>query len=205
MSNLIQLSVTNGIPTTTSLEVAERFSKQHKNVLQSIESLECSEEFCRLNFQPTSRKVPGPNGGYRLEPMYAVTKDGFMFLAMGFTGKEAAAWKERFIAAFNAMAMQLQKQATSRNAFKDYEQQFYIEHPKPLLSRHQNSEVNRAVYHLSQQLMPGIRSYLMRKIACFVNEVPYSESGHHFNRAVNDAINDCFVEEMVYDLREQYH
>lgn len=30
-----------------------------------------------------------------------------MFLAMGFTGKEAAAWKEKFIALFNQMEAQL--------------------------------------------------------------------------------------------------
>lgn len=33
-----------------------------------------------------------------------------MFLAMGFTGKEAAKWKEAYINAFNAMAEQLAKQ-----------------------------------------------------------------------------------------------
>ena len=32
-----------------------------------------------------------------------MTKDGFCFLAMGFTGKEAAKWKEAFINAFNQM------------------------------------------------------------------------------------------------------
>ena len=38
-----------------------------------------------------------------------MTKDGFTFLAMGFTGKEAAKWKEAYINAFNAMADKLQK------------------------------------------------------------------------------------------------
>jgi hypothetical protein len=36
-----------------------------------------------------------------------MTKDGFTFLAMGFTGKEAAKWKEAYINAFNKMAEQL--------------------------------------------------------------------------------------------------
>lgn len=114
MSEIIKLTVTNGQPTTTSLAIAERFGKRHDNVLQSIQKLECSEEFRLLNFQGTSRTVPGPNGATRLEAMYAVTKDGFMFLAMGFTGKEAAAWKERFIAAFNAMERQLLENAAAQ-------------------------------------------------------------------------------------------
>jgi Rha family phage regulatory protein len=109
-TDLIELAVTNGQPTTTSLAIAERFGKQHKNVLQSIERLECPKEFVELNFQPVAYK--GGNG--ELRPMYAVTKDGFMFLAMGFTGKEAAAWKVRFIAAFNAMERQLLENAAAQ-------------------------------------------------------------------------------------------
>ena len=38
---------------TTSLAVAKFFNKQHKNILQAIEKIECSEEFSRLNFQPS--------------------------------------------------------------------------------------------------------------------------------------------------------
>ena len=38
---------------TTSLKVAELFGKQHKNVIQKIENLDCSPEFTSANFQPT--------------------------------------------------------------------------------------------------------------------------------------------------------
>lgn len=107
MSEIIELSVTNGVPTTTSLQIAERFEKRHADVLRSIENLECSKEFNERNFAPVAYK--GGNG--ELRPMYAITRDGFMFLAMGFTGKEAAVWKERFIAAFNAMEKKLLTQA----------------------------------------------------------------------------------------------
>ena len=110
MHDLIQLTVTNGKPTTTSLQVAERFGKLHKNVLQSIEQLECPEDFNRLNFQPIART----DDRNRIQPAYAITKDGFMFLAMGFTGKEAAAWKVRFIEAFNAMEAQLLASAAAQ-------------------------------------------------------------------------------------------
>ena len=36
-------------------------------------------------------------------PLYFITKDGFMMLAMGFTGEKAAKFREMFIAAFNKM------------------------------------------------------------------------------------------------------
>ena len=36
-----------------------------------------------------------------------MTRDGFCFLAMGFTGKEAGKWKEKYINAFNEMEKSL--------------------------------------------------------------------------------------------------
>ena len=97
------LAIINGVIKTTSLKVAEHFGKQHKNVLQAIDRLECSLEFNQLNFQPV--EYSDAKGEKR--PAYEMTKDGFTFLAMGFTGKEAAKWKEAYINAFNAMAIQL--------------------------------------------------------------------------------------------------
>lgn len=84
---------------TSSLDVAEYFGKRHKNVLQAIEMLECSEEFNRLNFQPV--KYRDQKGEMR--KCYRLTRDGFTFLAMGFTGKKAAKFKESYILAFNEM------------------------------------------------------------------------------------------------------
>lgn len=90
----------------SSRNVAENFEKKHKNVLQAIENLECSEEFARLNFQPTSETVAMPNGGTRQDPAYDITRDGFTLLAMGFTGKKAMQFKEAYIKAFGEMERQ---------------------------------------------------------------------------------------------------
>ncbi|MCD6527032.1 MAG: Rha family transcriptional regulator [Desulfuromonas sp.] len=84
---------------TTSLRVAEVFGKRHDNVLQSIERLDCSESFRLLNFQESSYA----NEQSKKQPMYLVTKDGFTFLVMGFRGRKSAAFKEKYIAAFNRM------------------------------------------------------------------------------------------------------
>ncbi|MFA6904419.1 MAG: Rha family transcriptional regulator [Gallionellaceae bacterium] len=106
-----QLTVVNGHATTTSKQIAEHFGKQHKDVLRAIESLECTPEFRQRNFTLTSYEVSQPNGGTRKLPAYTITRDGFVFLAMGFTGKEAAQWKEAYITAFNAMEAELSKPA----------------------------------------------------------------------------------------------
>ena len=106
MSNLVSLA--NGRVTTSSLIVAQHFHKLHKDVLRSINNLECSEDFTQRNFAPSEYK---DNSG-KSNRCYIITKDGFMFLVMGFTGKEAALWKERFINAFNEMEAKLQEKST---------------------------------------------------------------------------------------------
>ncbi|MGL5289279.1 MAG: Rha family transcriptional regulator, partial [Aeromonas sp.] len=103
------ISLQHGQPMTTSLKVAEAFGKQHKNVLRKLEALECSSEFHGLNFELMSQEVEIGNGAKRETKVWNMTKDGFMFLVMGFTGKQAAAIKEAYINAFNAMAEQLSK------------------------------------------------------------------------------------------------
>lgn len=92
---------------TTSLIVAQAFEKEHKNVLRDIENLECSPEFHQLNFEHTPYVHPQNGQTY---PAYRLTRDGFAFLAMGFTGKKAALWKEKFLEAFNAMERALRRE-----------------------------------------------------------------------------------------------
>lgn len=93
---------------TTSLIVAEVFGKKHFDVLRAINRMECSEEFRERNFAFSKYR---PEGQRRSYPFAAISRDGFSMLAMGFTGKAAMAWKERFIAAFNAMEAALRGQS----------------------------------------------------------------------------------------------
>ena len=111
----------SGIPTTTSLVIAQVFDKEHKNVLRDIQNLECSPQFRQLNFElyEYSKDL---DIGVRKYPAYRLTRDGFVFLAMGFTGKKAAAWKERFLEAFNTMEAALLRQQRQETAPKEPEQ-----------------------------------------------------------------------------------
>ncbi|HDN9016700.1 TPA: Rha family transcriptional regulator [Aeromonas salmonicida] len=85
---------------TTSRQVSELFGKDHRNVLRAIRLLDCDEEFTALNFELTD--FIDKNGDPR--PEYLMTKDGMVFLVMGFTGKKAAQFKLLYIRAFNWMA-----------------------------------------------------------------------------------------------------
>ena len=93
---------------TTSLKVAEFFGKRHDDVLKRVKSLDCSSDFHQRNFAEMMQSVKIGKGATRESKYYEMTKDGFMFLVMGFTGKAAAQVKEAYIFAFNKMAEALQ-------------------------------------------------------------------------------------------------
>lgn len=111
-----EIAIINGKVVTSSLAVACYFSKRHDDVLKKIRTLDCSPEFCARNFAETSISVNQPNGGARKLPCYQITRDGFAFLAMGFTGKRAARFKEAYINAFNQMEKRLSKPSALSDA-----------------------------------------------------------------------------------------
>ncbi|WP_412612633.1 Rha family transcriptional regulator [Candidatus Pseudoruminococcus sp.] len=111
--------------TTTSRDVAEVFGKEHKNVLRDIETLQCSEDFRKLNFEPTSYT----DSWNRKQKEYIMTRDGFTLLVMGYTGEKAMQFKEAYIKAFNEMEKELKRIYAER-------QQWEIERAKGVLVRH---------------------------------------------------------------------
>lgn len=99
------ITVIDDKPVTTSRKIAEAFGKEHKNLLRDIDQLECSYDFNRLNFEPISYK----DTYGRKQKEYAITRDGFFMLAMGFTGAKAMEFKEAFITAFGQMEHIIQR------------------------------------------------------------------------------------------------
>ncbi|AMV72211.1 hypothetical protein DBW_1857 [Desulfuromonas sp. DDH964] len=97
------VTITEEKVVTTSLVIAEAFEKRHDLVMRSIRGLECSNEFAARNFAGGSYL----DANNQARPMFTITRDGFAFLAMGFTGKRAAEFKEKFIGAFNTMEQAL--------------------------------------------------------------------------------------------------
>lgn len=114
----------NRQPVTTSLKIAEVFGKRHRDVLRAIKLLKCSSDFNARNFALVEyRDEKGEKRTY-----YDITRDGWTFLVMSFTGAKAAEWKEKYIAAFNAMEQALKSQvpvpavdkSVVRSALYDY-------------------------------------------------------------------------------------
>lgn len=108
VANLV--SVEGSQVVTTSLKIAEVFCKNHKDVLRAIRELDCSQEFNERNFALIQKISDLGQGRSRKDPMYQITRDGFVFLVMGFTGKTAARFKEAYIRAFNEMEERLRRE-----------------------------------------------------------------------------------------------
>ena len=93
------VTIKNGKPTVSTKEISDIFNKPHRNIMRDIENLKCSDNFRALNFERSTYTSPQN----KTFDCYDMTKDGFAFLCMGFTGRKAAEWKEAYICAFNKM------------------------------------------------------------------------------------------------------
>lgn len=104
--------VENDKPITDSLTVATVFEKTHDKVLRDIRGLSCSKEFRLANFGESSYS----NKQGRTMPKYIMTEQGFVLLAMGYTGKDAMRFKEAYIAEFERMREELRQQTTTNQS-----------------------------------------------------------------------------------------
>lgn len=102
MNELVKIK--NNQVVVSSRQVAEKFGKLHKDVLENIREILKAENSAVRFFQENMYKVPGNNKSY---PEYLMNRGGFSLLVMGFTGKDALHWKMKYIAAFNEMEAKL--------------------------------------------------------------------------------------------------
>lgn len=83
--NALVIQGGNGRDVTTSLIVSQVFGKEHAKVVRDIESLSCSTNFNVANFGV----IEYTDTRGRIQKAYEMTKDGFSFLVMGYTGAKA--------------------------------------------------------------------------------------------------------------------
>lgn len=96
----------------SSLDVAETFEKNHRDVMESIRNIETNisrAEFSALFYLESYKASNG-----KTNPMYLMTRDGFTLLVMGYTGVKAMQFKLAYIKQFNAMEMTLQGKLIER-------------------------------------------------------------------------------------------
>lgn len=107
MTNLVIMKDQQAV--TTSLNLAESFEKQHKHVLEAIEakiqSAENSAHYEKMFALGTYKDSRG-----RHQKMYFMNRDGWTFIAVGFTGRKADDFKLKYIQAFNQMEDHIKQQ-----------------------------------------------------------------------------------------------
>jgi len=94
---------------TTSLQVAEGFDKRHADVIRAIEEKIDSAQNC-VQYQNMFAEGSYQDKSGRLNKMYFMNRDGFTFIAMGFTGRKADEFKLKYIKAFNDMEKVIKEQ-----------------------------------------------------------------------------------------------
>lgn len=135
-----------------SLFVADFFEKEHKNVLRDIAKITdsksgLSKEFARLNFEQTSYT----DGWNRKQKAYAMTRDGFTMLVMGYTGQKAMRFKELYIKRFNEMEQFIKTLVSARKEFPLLTENIKLLHdnPKPYHFSNECDMLNRIVIGMS--------------------------------------------------------
>lgn len=135
-----------------SLFVAEFFEKQHFHVLRDIAKITdtksgLSEEFTKSNFEQTYYK---DSTGRKL-PCYAMTRDGFTMLVMGYTGQKAMKFKELYIKRFNEMEQFIKTLVSARKEFPLLTDNIKLlhENPKPYHFSNECDMINRIVTGMS--------------------------------------------------------
>lgn len=136
----------------SSLFVAEHFEKEHKNVVRDIEKITeaksgLSEEFNALNFE----RIKYKDSRGRSQRAYAMTRDGFIMLVMGYTGQKAMRFKELYIRRFNEMEATLKTLITARKEFPLLTENIKLihENPKPYHFSNECDMINRIVTGMS--------------------------------------------------------
>lgn len=126
---LVEITQRNNeeVLTASSRQVADKFEKEHRHVLESIDKMKeqlSTAEFSALFMEG---KYVASNGKKNKE--YLMTRDGFSLLVMGFTGEKVLRWKLDYIKAFNEMEKELKRLYSER-------QKWEIERQKGILVRH---------------------------------------------------------------------
>jgi len=102
---MIQLIERNDRFYASSRDIAEKFGKEHHNVLKAFDALQVPDNFRLVNFEET--KCADSQGIERR--LVLMTRNGFTILAMGFTGIKAIKWKILYLETFEKMEAKLRE------------------------------------------------------------------------------------------------
>lgn len=163
----------------TSLDVAETFEKEHRNVLADIRNIKSeisTAEFSALFYEDEYKASNG-----KKNPMYYMDRDGFTLLVMGYTGEKAMKFKLAYINQFNQMEELLKGKLIEREKGIVIRQAF----TKVLQESGENERMHGNAYsnytdHIVYKQVFGMRA---------------SELREKYGIGKKDNLRDCFTQE----------
>ncbi len=202
---------------TTSLEEAENFERNHRDVLKAIDDLKegVAENYADLFYEDTYTH-PQNKQEYR---MIYMNRDGFTLLAMGFTGKKALEFKLKYIKAFNEMETHLNLTSMTQEDImiatlktqKEIKQQLNtvtsdVESLKNEvdLSRYQKAKLSGLVRKNVMDAVGGKRSHAYRELYRTAIAENWREIKNHFNVASYEEIPKLKYEEAM-EIAAMWH
>ena len=158
-----------------SLYVADYFEKSHNHVVRDIKKIlspqsGLSEEFNVSNFG----RITYTDSRGRKQKAYAMTRDGFTMLIMGYTSAKAMKFKELYVKRFNEMEKFIKALVSARQEFPLLTANIKLLHdaPKPYHFSNECDMLNRIVlgmtakqFRLANNIEKGksIRPYLSKE------------------------------------------
>ena len=159
MQNLVIMKDRQAV--TSSLQVAEGFEKRHSHVIEAIEnkisSAENSAQYENMFSEGIYQDSSGKNN-----KMYYMNRDGFAFIAFGFTGRKADEFKLKYISAFNQMENEIKSSKLPTNPMEVLELTFAAQKQ----ANEKLDKVDNRVTNLEENINidQGDYSYLTRRI-----------------------------------------
>ncbi|WP_373738129.1 Rha family transcriptional regulator [Jeotgalibaca porci] len=213
MKNLVIMKDNKAV--TSSLQVADSFEKNHRDVLESVRNLTAENTATKIMFFETTYK----NSRGQEYPEFLMNRDGFTLLAMGFTGKKALEFKLKYIQAFNEMEKYLNLTSMSQEDImiatlktqKEIKQQLNtvtsdvesLKHEVDL-SRYQKAKLSGLVRKNVMDAVGGKRSHAYRELYRTAIAENWREIKNHFNVASYEEIPKLKFEEAM-EIAAMWH
>jgi Rha family phage regulatory protein len=154
---------------TDSLTVSKIFGKRHLHVLRDIDNLAEKNGGIQNWIDPQGNKIfaegvyehPQNHQKYRIIYM---NRRGFVLLAMGFTGKRAFEFKNKYIDAFDAMEIQLREQPKlPQTPMETLELMFKAQKQTDEKVNKVDERMDR--FEANEMLSPGEYNYIAKKVS----------------------------------------
>lgn len=180
----------------SSREVAEKFGKAHKDILEAIRNLTAENLAVKNMFILSNYK----NNRGRNYDEYLMNRDGFSLLVMGFTGKKALEWKLKYIEAFNKMEEKL-KSGDYLSEEEKLKLQLFSKDPFEVASAH------KKLVELETASLIAENNRKQEIINGFTDDVPIYEKSDIINRICRKSYGGYAnrYKELYKCFRENYH